>query len=29
LDVPSGDGVGVVVDQDRLAHARISSKLFS
>ncbi len=29
LDVPSGDGVGVVVDQDRLAHVCISSKLFS
>ena len=29
LDVPSDIGVGVVVDQDRLDHASISSKFFS
>ena len=29
LDVPNDIGMGVVVDQERLAHARISSKLFS
>jgi hypothetical protein len=29
LNVPSDAGVGVVVDQDRLDHACISSKVFS